>query len=205
MHFTLWLGMSIVCETGYRSNICHPPNYSIHTLSVGESIFKPRGRAIITRNVDLVSAPNRDIAGEAVVEDRLFLELQGHTGLPSGNVHHFLNVGHVAHQRQIIKIHPRSKTSEKYFHCSADWFPLSVVHWSCTTETWYDFEKKKNQKKNPRNSNCIHLGSYDIVIMAVIQSTVWYFLVQLSKILFYFFQLTGLFVHIFLLKKEFEL
>lgn len=85
--------------------------------------LKLRGRVSITCNVDLVSAPNRDIAGlctEAVVEDRLFLELHGHTGLPSGNVHHFLNMGHVDRQRQIIKIHPRGKTSEELFHCSAD-------------------------------------------------------------------------------------
>jgi len=56
------------------------------------------------------------MAGEAVVEDGLFLELQGHTGFPSGNVYHFLNVGHVAHQKPILKIHQR----RKYFHCSAD-------------------------------------------------------------------------------------
>lgn len=98
--------------------------------------LKLKGRVIITCNVDLVSAPNRDIAGlctEAIV-DRLFLELQGHAGLPSGNVHHFLNMGHVACQRQIFKIHPRGKTLEVLFHCSADWFPLSVVLRSQTVE-----------------------------------------------------------------------
>lgn len=183
MHFTLWLGLSIVCDTGHRSNICHPPNYSNHTLSVGESIFKPRGRAIITRNVDLVSAPNRDIAGEAVVEDRLFLELQGHTGLPSDNVRHFLNVGHVAHQRQIIKNHPKGKTSEKYFHCSADWFPFSA-------EMTVRRKKKKNKKLKLYRPGklwyCNHgSDSIDCLILS-------------CSFFFFFFQLTGLFFRIFL-------
>lgn len=85
--------------------------------------LKLRERVIISCNVDLVSAPNRDIAGlcaEAVVEDRLFLESQGYTGFLSGNAHHFLNMGHVARQRKIVKIHPRGKTSEELFHCCAD-------------------------------------------------------------------------------------
>lgn len=91
---------------------------AVTSSMVANQYLKLRGRAIITCNVDLVFPQNRDIAGvctEAVVEGRLFLELQGHTGLPSGNVHHFLNLDHVAHQRQIIKIHPRGKTSEELF------------------------------------------------------------------------------------------
>lgn len=124
--------------------------------------LKLGGRAIITCNVDLVSSPNRDIAGlctEASAEDGLFLELKGHRGLPPGNVHHFLNVDHVAHH-QIIKNHPRALQICIYEFCLlTDFLSLSLVL------------KNKTMEKRKK---ALEFRSHYIVIMPVMSWVFWY-------------------------------